>query len=421
MDYSRSIKSNIIIGNLMAAFLIGGVGMWAANTSLSGAVISQGMLVVDTNVKKIQHQAGGIVRDIFVHDGDHVKLGATLLRLDQTVSQSNMAILDKNYNEQMARKSRLEAERDGKQTIYFPLDIRKSKDAQEEAALFETRKTAMRGQKEQLIKRIQQLQQEISGNREQIDSKTQELSYVEKELKGVRRLYKKGLSPITRLTALERDQTKVLGERSQITSAIAQANGKIAEINLQIIQIDRDFSTEVGKDLRETEAQLGEVVEKRVAARDQLNRIDIKAPQNGFVHQSTIHTVGGVVAPGETMMLIIPEDSLVVESKIAPNDISQVKLDQKSFLRFTSFNQKTTPDIEGTVTRISADVSTEQNGASYYTIRIAIPLKEQGRLGAVKLVPGMPVEAFIKTGDRTVLAYLVKPLTDQMYRAFREQ
>ncbi len=225
------------------------------------------------------------------------------------------------------------------------------------------------------------------------------------------------------MTNLEREATRVSGEEGQLISAIARAKAKIAETELEIIQIDRDLASEVARELREIDAKIGEFVERKIAAQDQLSRIDIRAPQSGTVHQSSIHTVAGVISPGEEIMLIVPEaDNLIVEAKVAPQDIDQLYLGQPAILRLSAFNQRTTPEINATVSRISADITTdERSGLSYYTIRAAMSGDEVARLGDVSLVPGMPVEVFIKTGDRKVLSYLVKPLSDQIARAFREQ
>jgi HlyD family secretion protein len=225
------------------------------------------------------------------------------------------------------------------------------------------------------------------------------------------------------LTQLEREATRLEGEAAQVVAQTAQAAGKISETELQILQIDRDLSSEVAKETREIDAKIGEFVERKVTAEDQLKRIDIRAPQDGTVFQSTVHTVGGVITAGDPIMLIVPDaDTLTVEARVNPQDIDQVQIGQTALLRLSAFNMQTTPEITGSVTRISADTSTDQRtGQSFYTIRIAMPPKEVARLGDVKMVPGMPVEAFVQTGERTMLSYLAKPLHDQMMRMFRER
>jgi HlyD family secretion protein len=208
-----------------------------------------------------------------------------------------------------------------------------------------------------------------------------------------------------------------------MNSMIAQAKGKISEIELQIIQIGQDLRSDVGKDLIETRSKITELAERKTAAVDQLNRIDIRAPQSGIVHELAVHTVGGVINPGEQIMLLVPDrDTLDVEVKIAPHDINDVHVGQSAMLRFSAFNQRTTPEIKGTVRFISADLNQDQRtGNSYYTVRIAPRAEEIAQLGSDKIVPGMPVDAFIETGTRTALAYLIKPLMEQASRAFKEK
>ena len=225
------------------------------------------------------------------------------------------------------------------------------------------------------------------------------------------------------LSRLERDAARLNGERAQYIASRAQAKGKITETELQIIQVDKDMVSEVSKDLRETNDKIGELIERKVTAEDQLRRVDIRAPQDGVVEQSTVHTVGGVINAGDAIMLIVPQtDNLSVEARVNPQDIDQLQLGQKTLLRFSAFNQRTTPELIGIVSRVSADTTTDQRtGQSYYTMRVALPPEEVAKLGEVKLIPGMPVEAFVQTGDRTMMSYLVKPLQDQLMRAFREK
>jgi HlyD family secretion protein len=289
--------------------------------------------------------------------------------------------------------------------------------------LFALRQTARSGQKAQLRQKIEQLNEEIIGMTAQQKAKKKELELITRELEGVRDLYKRNLVPLTRLTQLERESTRIEGEQALLVASVAQSKGKIAETELKIIQIDQDLSSEVAKEMREIDAKIGEFVERKVAAEDQLRRVDIRAPQDGTVFQLSVHTIGGVIQPGEAVMLIVPDaDSLTVEAKVNPPDIEQVQLRQKALLRFSAFNRATTPEIDGTVSLISADMTSEERtGQSYYMVRISIAPEELARLGAVKLVPGMPVESFIHTGERTVISYLLKPLRDQLMRTFRER
>jgi HlyD family secretion protein len=428
----HSIQRYMVIGMIMVAFVTFGIGGWAATSQLSGAVIGQGVVVVDSSVKKVQHPTGGIVGELRVRDGDRVNAGDILIRLDETQTLANATIVTKSLDELLARQARLEAERDSVDQVVFPKALlERTKDSRSEAGraiaaertLFDLRRQARSGQKAQLKERSAQLQDEIKGYLGQVEAKQKEVDLIHQELEGVRSLWQKNLVPITRLNALERDAARLEGERSQLGGMIAQAKGKIAEIELQIIQIDQDLRTEVGKDLIETRSKLSELAERKTAAVDQLNRIDIRAPQAGRVHQLSVHTVGGVIAPGEQIMLIVPDaDALAVEVKIAPRDIDQVYVGQTATMRFAAFNQKTTPEIDGEVSVVSADLTQDQRtGTSYYTVRASLKQEELAKLGSAKLVPGMPVDVFIKTPGRTALSYLVKPLQDQAERAFKER
>jgi HlyD family secretion protein len=426
----RSMRRHLVAAIVVVSVLVVGVGGWAATAVISGAVVASGSVVVDSNVKKVQHPTGGIVGELRVRDGDRVHAGDVVVRLDETVTRANLAIVTKGLGEMMARKARLESERDGLDTITFPAQLLAEADDPDRAAamdserkLFNLRKTARSGQKAQLKERVAQLGEEITGLAAQQNSKAKEIALIERELAGVRELWKQNLVQLTRLTALEREAARLDGERGQLVAASAQAKGKIAETALQILQIDQDIASDVAKELREVDGKIGELVERKVAAEDQLKRIDIRAPQDGTVFQLAVHTIGGVITAGDPIMLIVPEaDNLSVEVKVNPQDIDQLQLNQKAILRFSAFNIRTTPEIEGVVTRISADTSTDQRtGQSYYTVRIAMPADQIERLGEVKLLPGMPVEAFMQTRDRTMLSYLIKPLHDQFLRAFREK
>lgn len=425
-----SIRLHLIVGLLMVLILLAGFGGWASTVEISGALIAPGQIVVESNVKKVQHPTGGVVGELRARDGDVVKAGDILVRLDDTVTKANLAIVAKNLDAALARAARLQAEQRGLAKIEFPpqlLDRADDPDVktlmESESKLFEVRVNGRAGQKSQLRERITQLNDEIAGLTAQEAAKDQEIALVQKELDGVRDLYEKHLVQISRLTTLERDSARLNGERAQYIASRAQARGKITETELQIIQVDRDMVSEVSKDLRETNDKIGELIERKVTAEDQLRRVDIRAPQDGMVLQSTVHTVGGVVTAGDTLMLIVPQtDDLQVEAKVNPADIDKLQVGQKTLLRLSAFNQRTTPEVNGVVTRVSPDVTTDQRtGQSYYTIRVSMPPEEVARLGEVKLIPGMPVEAFVQTGDRTMLSYLMKPLSDQLMRAFREK
>jgi HlyD family secretion protein len=425
-----SIKRHLLVGLSVVILLAGGLGGWASTAQISGALIAPGSIVVESNVKKVQHPTGGVVGEVRAHDGDLVKAGDVVVRLDDTVTKASLAIVTKNLDGLWARAARLEAEQRGLDKITFPPMLTDRASDPEvkavmasEAKLFEVRVNGRTGQKAQLRERIVQLNEEIAGLTAQEKAKDQEIELVQKELAGVSDLYDKHLVQISRLTTLQRDAARLSGERAQYIASRAQAKGKITETELQIIQVDKDVVSDVSKDLRETNDKIGEFVERKVTAEDQLRRVDIRAPQDGMVLQSTVHTVGGVVTAGDTLMLIVPQaDDLQVEAKVAPQDIDKLQIGQKTLLRLSAFNQRTTPELNGVVTRVSPDTTTDQRtGQSTYTIRVSMPPEEIARLGDVKLIPGMPVEAFVQTGDRTLLSYLIKPLNDQLMRAFREK
>jgi HlyD family secretion protein len=427
----RSIRLHLIIGLAVVIVLAGGFGGWASTVQISGALIAPGSVVVDSNVKKVQHPTGGVVGEVRVRDGDTVKAGDVVVRLDDTVTKASLAIVVKTLNGLYARAARLEAEQRGETKLTFPpqlMDRASDPDVQNvmlsETKLFEVRVHGRAGQKAQLRERVLQLNEEIGGLSAQEKAKDQEIALIEKELVGVRSLFEQRLVQLTRLTTLERDAARLNGERAQYIASRAQAKGKITETELQIIQVDKDMVSEVSKDLRETNDKIGEFVERKVTAEDQLRRVDIRAPQDGMVLQSTVHTVGGVITAGDAMMMIVPQaDDLSVEAKVDPKDIDKLQIGQKTLMRFSAFNQRTTPELNGLVTRVSADVTTDQRtGQSYYTIRVSLPPAEVARLGDKnKLIPGMPVEAFVQTGDRTMLSYLLKPMNDQLMRSFRER
>jgi HlyD family secretion protein len=426
----RSIRLHLIVGLAIVVVLAGGLGGWASTAEISGALIAPGSIVVETNVKKVQHPTGGVVGELLAHDGDLVKAGQVVVRLDDTVTKASLAIVTKNLDGLWARAARLQAEQQGLDKVAFPkmlLDRADDPDVKtviaSETKLFEVRVNGRVGQKAQLRERITQLNEEIAGLAAQEKAKDQEIALVEKELTGVRDLYEKHLVQMSRLTTLERDAARLNGERAQYIASRAQAKGKITETELQIIQVDKDMVSDVSKDLRETNDKIGEFVERKVTAEDQLRRVDIRSPQNGMVLQSTVHTVGGVITAGDAIMMIVPQaDDLQVEAKVNPQDIDKLQIGQKTLLRLSAFNQRTTPELNGTVSRVSPDVTTDQRtGQSYYTIRVSMPPAEIARLGDAKLIPGMPVEAFVQTGDRTMLSYLIKPLSDQLMRTFRER
>jgi HlyD family secretion protein len=425
----RAIRRHLLIGTVVALILAGAIGGWARNTEIASAAIGMGMVVVESNVKKVQHPTGGIVKELNVREDDHVTAGEVVLRLDDTQTKANLAIVTKTLDALYARQARLEAEKDGADAIVFPDELLSRRSdplvvhvIDGESKLFSLRLQARDGQKAQLRERIAQLREEVGGLNEQIEAKGQEITLIQGELKGLLELWEKQLIPVTRVNALKREAARLEGERGQLIASKASAAGRVAEIELQIIQIDEDIRSKAAEELSEVRSKISELSERQVAAEDELKHVDIRAPQTGRVLQLAVHTVGGVIRAGDVIMLIVPEDdTLSIEARVSPTDIDQLQPGQIAALRFSAFNQRTTPELNGTISWISADLTQdERTGAAYYKVRIRVPDEELARLKGLKLVPGMPVEAFIQTGSRTVLSYLLKPLVDQVSRTFRE-
>lgn len=426
----QAIRRLTLVALAMIILLVGVLGGLAATVRLQGAVIAGGTLVVDSYIKPVQHQKGGTVGEVFVKNGDRVDSGQVLVHLDDTQTRANLAIVSKRLKELAARTARLSAERDAKDAIAFPEDLLRDRENAEVAAmidgeqrLFQDRRSSRTGRKAQLAERVSQLSKEAEGLNAQQDGKRQAIAIINKELASLQPLLDQGIIPATRVYALQRDAADLTGELGSLIASAAQTNGRIAETRLQIIQVDDDQRTEVSDQLRQAESESGEYAERFVAAEDELKNIDIRAPQAGIVHQLVVHAPRAVVAPGEAIMQIVPDDdALTPELKLSPQDIDQVAVGQEVTLRFSAFSQRTTPELNGRVTKIAADLTTDQRtGQSYYSLRVGVPEAEWKRLGSLSPVAGMPVEAFVQTGERTALAYLAKPLTDQIARAFREE
>jgi len=339
-------------------------------------------------------------------------------------------MVSKQLDEVRARIARLVAERDGVAKIEVPPELAarsgevtvKALLASEES-LFKARANARRSQIDLLQSRVSQLGEEIAGLDAQVESKSKQLELIGGELTGVQDLYDKRLVPLTRLTTLQRESARIEGERGQLTSAIAETKSKIGEAQLQIVRLDQDFRTDVVKELGENQGKEAELVERGVAARDLLERIEIRAPNSGVIHQLSAHTIGGVIRAGDTIMEVVPDlDDLLIEARLQPNDIDQVRMGQKAFVRFSAFNQRVTPQLDGIVSYVSADTSRDQqSNAPYFTVRVTLPEEQRRRLVSQQLVSGMPAEVFMQTGSRTMMSYLLKPITDQLQRAFVER
>jgi HlyD family secretion protein len=431
LDTEALIRAHLRIG-LAAALLIAGVTTaWSIFIKLDSAVVTQGVVVVESNIKKVQHPTGGVVGAINVREGQVVKEGEVLLRLDETATRTALGIVTNELTAVRARASRLIAERAGASAIVFADDLVKRADAdrdvslvlQGETQMFKARSATRQGQKEQLIERVGQLTEELRGLGEQSSSLERQLTVAREELANLRDLQARKLTTVPRITALEREIARNEGALGETIARVASSRGKISETGLQIVQLDKDHATEVAKELRETETKINELQERRVAAEDQLRRVDIRSPIAGVVHQLAVHTVGGVVNATEALMQIVPQtERLIVEVRIAPQDIDQVHVGQDARVRFTAFNQRTTPELNGKLFRVANDVTKDaQTGVMYFLGGVSIPDEELQRLRGPKLIAGMPADAFIRTGERTFASYLVKPLSDQMQRSMRER
>jgi membrane fusion protein len=427
----RSLGRHIAAVTILGIALVGGVGGWAMTTELSSAIVASGTVVVENNVKKIQHLTGGIVEQVLVKEGDTVKAGQILIKLDGTTVRANLSIVQNTLAQLYARRARLLAEQLGSDDFKIPENLNElisgtstpgSVLEQSERKLFISRKNALVGMKSQLASRKDQLVDETKGLTVQLAAIEDALGLIGEELTGLDKLYGQGLVSMQRLTELKRNRAQLEGDRGARIAARAQAAGKSSEIDLQILQLDEDRRTENAKELTDVEGKIAEYEDRRIAAMDQLKRIDIRAPLDGRIYQLAVHTVNGVINPGEVLMLVVPgADGLTVEAKIATHDIDQIRLGQPVEVRFSAFNQRTTPIVEAEVVTIAPDLVTDQRtGMTYYPLRIKPKPESLTGLKGLTLYPGMPAEVFIKIADRTVISYLAKPLTEQIQHTFRE-
>ena len=419
----------VLMGSMIVAAMLGGLGLWSAVTPLSGAVIAPGVVTVYSKRKTIQHLEGGIVDQILVRDGDHVDDGQLLIRLADTRARANLAVVSSRLDVLRAREARLRTERDGHRGVAFPdgLMARRGEPSvteilASEVELFAARRTALEGEVQILEQRIAQLEQQILGLDAQQQANGAQIRLIEEELTGLRSLHEKGYVSKTRILELERRQEELRGERGQHIAEIARARTAIGEAQLQIIQVQNDFREEVATQLHEVQADLLDIQERYVAAADELQRLEIRAPQSGIVVGLDVHTLGGVISPGQPILDIVPkEDELVIEAQVAPQDIDKIAIGLEATVRLSAFDLRSTPELSGTVFATSADrLIEEASREPYYLVAARIPDAELGKLQGLELVPGMPAEVFIRTGERTALSYLLKPLTDGMARAFKD-
>ncbi|MDZ7926346.1 MAG: HlyD family type I secretion periplasmic adaptor subunit [Agrobacterium sp.] len=415
---------------VLAVGLLFGLGGWAALAKLSGAVVASGRVVVEGNSKKIQHLSGGIVSQINVAEGDTVEAGQVLLRLSGTIVQANLSIVENTLAQLYARRARLRAEIAEAPSFTAPEDLAaltNSKAAQtfidSEKNLFNSRRSALIGMKKQLVTRKDQLADEARGMDVQVAATNNELTIVREDVSKTQELYAKGLVTLQRLNLLKRQLSNLEGQQGQYMAARAQTVGKLSEMDLQSLQLDEDRKSEVTKDLTSIEATVAEYEERLAATRDQLDRLDIRSPIAGRIYQLSVHNINGVIQPGEVLMLVVPaKEDLAIDANVAPNDIDQIYVGQPVTIRFTAFNQSTTPDVSAEVAVVAPDLQTDsRTGASFYALRIKPSKTGMEHIPGGRLYPGMPAEVFIQTSERSVLSYFVKPFQDRLKKTFLQE
>lgn len=429
-NHTDALKGLTGKGLFVVFALLAAAGVWATTAEISGAVVSSGQLVAQNNVRKVQHPNGGVVHAIYVRDGERVEANQVVVRLDDIVARAALAGVTKRIDELDARAARLNAERTDFSALAFPASLTRRLELPEvkeivdtERALYDVHKVSHVTRKQRMAERIEQLRNEVSSLKADLSAKQKLTTLTDAELNLLRDLAAKELTTSQRLNAVQRESINLAGQLGQISAGIAQAHGKIIETEMQLTGLDDELRAETIKELREVQAERAQQQEKYAAALDQLQRVEIRSPIAGRVHQLAIHAVGGVIQPAEQIMLIVPsEEKLELEVRLSPQDIDQVFIGQTADVQFNAFNRRTTPKVEATVTQISADVTTDQrSGAAAYIARIALSDDSLARLEGVKLQPGMQAEALIKTSERTPLQYLVKPLLEQMSKALRER
>ena len=426
-----SVRKPMIVGVLGVLLLVGGFGTWAVMTQISGAIIAGGQIEVDQNRQVVQHPDGGVVEAILVEEGNTVEAGEVLLRLDPTELQSELSIVESQLFELIARRGRLEAERDERDTISFdPLlsetaaerpDVRDLMNGQQR--LFEARRASIAQAIEQLDKQQDQIAEQITGITAQQRAMDAQLALIERELVDQQSLFDRGLAQVSRVLSLQREAARMSGTVGELAANEAQARGRITEIDIEILNLQSQRREEAITQLRDIQSRELELRERRRALLERMSRLDVAAPVSGVVYDLKVFARRSVIRAADPVLYIIPQDRpLVINARVDPIDIDKLTIGQDVTLRFSALDQRKTPELTGTVKLISADAFQDENTRqSYYRAEIVLSEGEQARLPAdTALLPGMPVEAFIRTQDRSPLAYLVKPLTDYFTKAFRE-
>lgn len=426
----RTINYYSMIGLIIVVLFFGGSLIWSILASLEGAVIAQGVVVVQKNQQKIQHPSGGVIKKINIREGDFVKKNEILFEIDDTSARANSKIINDQITQLRIQKIRLEAERDGldsiKQNEDFPVD--QDQLIQREILYFEIRKKSIEGQIAQNRERISQLRSEIGGLKLVSEAKIGEYEILTGELDILDGLLQKNLIPQSKYSEANKSHFRLKSEIAQIASQIYSSQGKIQEYEIMIENLKTEFLKDVNNSLRESNSKLIELYEKKLAADQVLENTTIKSPIDGYIHQLNIHTIGGVIQPGEILTVVIPkDDDLIIEGKISPNDISSVKIDGLAYLKFPSFDRHTTPEILGKIILVSPDLVqvgsslNQQQQGQYFVVRLSVSKEEILKLNNKDLRPGLPVEIFIVTEKRSAFVYLINPILEQFSRTFREQ
>lgn len=425
------LRGPLLLGILTLIALLGGFGTWAATTVISGAIVASGAIEVESNRQVIQHPDGGVVAEILVDEGDTVREGDVLLRLDPTLLRSELVIVEGQLHELMARRARLEAERDEATEITFDpalleqasIDADVSELVDGQRSLFEARAETVARETEQLAKRSEQIADQVRGIEAQQDSVVQMLALIEDELGDQQSLLDRGLAQASGVLSLRRERARLAGEAGELTSQKAQAEGRMTEIDIQILGLRNQRREEAITTLRDLQFRDRELAEDARALRERLSRMAITAPASGVVYGLTVFAPRSVLRAADPVLYLVPQDKpLVIAAQVQPIHIDQLFLDQAVSLRFSSLDQRTTPELIGRVVQISADAfEDERSRVRYYRAKIVLEEGEIEKLpDGAALIPGMPVETFIRTADRTPLAYLVKPLADYFAKALRE-
>ncbi|GHB50077.1 HlyD family type I secretion periplasmic adaptor subunit [Pseudovibrio japonicus] len=417
------------LGAFASVCLLVGAVAWAHFTQINGAVIAAGKVIVQGKPKTIQHLDGGVIKEILVTDGDKVSAGEVLIRLEDTQLRANLLIYQSRLANASALRDRLRSEQIGSDHVEFRNDLPtlRMQDMTSiqlgQQVIFESRRDVQLGRREQLEEKIRQYSNQITGINALIKAKQEQLSSLKIELKGLVELSERGYTRKSQVLSMQRSQSDLLGQLGEHTAELARIANSIRDTELEILLAERQVREEVVTELREVNTSIVEMVQQIISTQKQLDRVEVRSPADGIVHEIQVSTIGGVVAPGAAILQVIPSsDEIVFETRIDPTSIDQVYLRQPARMRLSAFNQRTTPELTGTVLTISADaVLDEVSGTSFYRVLLASPAKQLNRITGRDIVPGMPVEAYLQTDERSVLSYLIKPFTEQMVRAFREE